>query len=443
MTSSLFGTDGIRGTVGNAPFTLEQLPRLGKAVAAWAMETYGPRPQILVGHDTRGSCSFIKAALQSGLLLHPVTIYDAQVLSTPALYYLTRSQGLFSCGIMISASHNPYHDNGIKLIDASGGKIASNDEQTITNLFATSSLHTINYGSLGTTHSWHEGVDRYIQHVISWFPPEMLAGKKIVLDFAHGATYMLAPRIFAALGATTIALHHEPNGMNINNNCGSLHPEALQQAVTAHNADIGFAFDGDGDRVIAVSRSGEIKDGDDMLALLLAHPHYKETKTVVGTEMTNQGFELYLRERGKELIRTRVGDKYVAQRLEADDLFIGGEPSGHIITRDYLNTGDGIFTALRLLESLTISNNWDMETFQKFPQILINIPIRFKKDLGTSPIAEIIDATHAQLQSGRVVVRYSGTEDVLRIMVEDRELSDVQRLSSYLSQALAQELSTI
>ncbi len=441
MTTNLFGTDGIRGRVGSPLLTLEQLPKLGKALAEWAQQKYGTRPQIVLGHDTRVSCSLLKASLQSGLLLHPTTVYDAQVISTPAIYYLTRHYGLFSCGIVISASHNPHNDNGIKLIDAQTGKLSIEDENIISQLFAQTTLHTVSYSSLGTTHAWYEATEHYISNVISWFSPLFLQGKKIVLDCAHGATSHLAPRIFAALGATTVVIHNEPNGININSNCGSLCPASLQEAVKAHRADIGFAFDGDGDRVIAVARSGDVKDGDDMLALLLNHPDYARTATLVGTEMTNQGFELYLNQQGKQLIRTRVGDKYVSARLEQEMAPLGGEPSGHLILRDYMSTGDGIFTALRLLEAIIHTNNWDMITFEKYPQILINLPIHVKKDLASSPIAEIIDASNAQLHSGRVVVRYSGTEDVLRIMVEDIELTHAQRISNYLSQALAQELS--
>ena len=215
----------------------------------------------------------------------------------------------------------------------------------------------------------------------------------------------------------------------------------MQVAIHKYNADVGFAFDGDGDRVIGVSRTGEIKDGDDLLALLLDHPEYRTTLCLVGTDMTNQGFISFLQKRNISLIRTKVGDKYIAQCLEQKQLMLGGEQSGHIIMRNYLDTGDGLFTALRVLEAMTVTHNWDMITFNKFPQLLISIPVAIKKDLSTPAIATIIEQGHAQLKSGRLVIRYSGTENVLRIMIEDDELSYVHQLGNYLSDALKQVLS--
>lgn len=440
MIKNLFGTDGIRGTVGTYPFKMEQLPHLGNAIALWILEKYGANARIVLAADTRESGPFLKAALQSGLLLHPLMIFDAGVLSTPAVCLLT--QNLYECGIIISASHNHYLDNGIKIVTYDTGKISYDDELRISFLFSNSSFDTYTYSSMGNNQFLEDAsTEDYEEYFSSFFQPNFLKGRKIVLDCAHGALYQLAPRIFTLFGAELVVLNNDPDGTNINHQCGALHPQELQQAVVEHNADIGFAFDGDGDRVIGVSKHGELKDGDDMLAVLLQHPLFASTSTIVGTDMTNYGFECYINSRQKKLIRTAVGDKYVAQKLEQENLLLGGEQSGHIIMRDYLATGDGLFTAFRILEALEFSNNWDMKTFEKYPQILINVPITSKKDLARDPFATLIAESSALLHSGRIIVRYSGTENLLRIMIEDNELQHAQHIGSALSKALQKELS--
>ncbi|MFI5332494.1 MAG: phosphoglucosamine mutase [Candidatus Babeliales bacterium] len=441
MIPSLFGTDGIRGTVGTHPFTRETLPALGSALAQWALETYGTHPRIMIASDTRQSCAFIKAALASGLLQHSVKLYDTQILPTPALCYITQKMGIVDCGIMISASHNLYSDNGIKIIDARRGKLSAYDEQRITDLYTTHQFPEHPYHALGSHEYLFDAATHYSSALSALCTPQFLHGNTIVIDCANGALSTLAPSVFEYFGAQVITLNNTPNGTNINEDCGALHPRSTQAAVARYNADVGFAFDGDGDRVIAISKNGEIKDGDDMLALLLDHPRYCTTPTVVGTDMTNQGFLSFLKQRNISLIRTKVGDKYIAQCLEQQQLILGGEQSGHIIMRDYLDTGDGLCTALRVLEAMSITNNWDMNTFTKFPQLLINIPVAVKKDLSAPAIASIIEQGNAQLKSGRLVVRYSGTENVLRIMIEDDELSYVQQLGNYVADALKQVLS--
>lgn len=441
MSVSLFGTDGIRGPVGRAPFTQEQLPLLGSALAQWSQETYGHHARIALACDTRQSCAYIKAALASGLLHYPIKLSDAGILSTPALSYFTQKMNQVDCGIIISASHNPYNDNGIKIIDARHGKLSAAHEQRISELYTSHTFPENLYHTFGSQEYIPHAALHYSAAVSSWFSPNFLRGKTIVLDCANGALSALAPQIFEQLGAHVIALNNTPNGTNINAACGALHPTAVKIAVERYNADAGFAFDGDGDRVIAVSKNGEIKDGDDILALLLDHPRYCTTSIVVGTDMTNHGFISFLKQRNIRLIRTKVGDKYIAHCLEQEQLLLGGEQSGHIIIRDYLDTGDGLFTALCALEAMSITNNWNMRTFTKFPQLLINIPVSVKKDLSTPAIAHIIEQGNAQLRSGRLVVRYSGTENVLRIMVEDDELSYVQQLGNYVANALKEVLS--
>jgi phosphoglucosamine mutase len=245
-----------------------------------------------------------------------------------------------------------------------------------------------------------------------------LRGLTIVVDAAHGATYRTAPRIFKKLGAQVIMIHNKPNGYNINEACGAVHPESLQQAVIVHGADIGFAFDGDGDRITAVNALGEIKNGDDILALLSEHPAYKQCTTIVGTIMSNCGLEQFLQKQQKNLIRTPVGDKYIAQKLIEEQVMLGGEPSGHIICNDILSTGDGVLAALRVVESMLFNNNPLLTTFTKYPSMLTSIATEHKPDLTQEPYAIIIRDAQQALPHGRIIVRYSGTEPVLRVMVE-------------------------
>jgi phosphoglucosamine mutase len=436
---NLFGTDGIRGCVGDAPLTIDGLHRLGNAISLWAQKKYGAHPTFLLAHDTRVSCSLVKSLLKSGLMLHPVRVYDGDVLPSPAVVQLLYQHPQFNAGIIISASHNPYHDNGIKLVDGALGKISLEDELLITHYFDAHQIEC-DYASLGMEFVWSEAEKKYIDYVVKFFKNNFLHGIKIVLDCANGAAYRVAPYLFRALGADVIMLHEQPNGFNINKNCGAVHPECLQKCVIEQGADIGFAFDGDADRVIAINRYGHIKNGDDILALLMQHPLYKNTPAIVGTSMTNQGFEMFLHKLHKKLIRTAVGDKYVALALAEQNLLLGGEPSGHIILRDYLNTGDGIFVALRLIETVMFLDNWEMDTFQKFPQIIINVPIEHKKDLTSEPLAQLISANQQLLIEGRLIVRYSGTEHLLRIMIEDLDHDRAQAIGDRLSKQLFQLL---
>jgi len=435
---SLFGTDGIRGKVGSEPFIMDSLLSIGHAIGKWAIERYGATPNIILAHDTRASCSLVKSLIKSGLFVHPITVHDAGILPSPALLALMKKNILFDVGIIISASHNPYYDNGIKIVDTTG-KITAYDEERISYLIE--QKKEITYCTLGTEKTIFNAAHLYQEFVLQHFPVNMLSGKKIVLDCAHGATADIACSIFKVLGAQVIPLFNNPNGVNINKQCGALYPQTVQEAIVDQNADIGFAFDGDGDRVIAVNRYGQLKNGDDILALLLDHPIYKQMNTVVGTVMTNQGLQMHLEQQTKTLIRTAVGDKYIAEQLAARSLLIGGEPSGHIILQDYLPTGDGIFTALRICQTICMNGNWDLTTFKKFPQININIPVKLKKDLNESPLREIIEDSTKKLHNGRLLVRYSGTEPLLRIMIEDDDCDHAQMIGTFLSETLQQEIS--
>ena len=436
---NIFGTDGIRTTMGHYPLTSEHLPCVGAAIAQWAQKKYGTKPLVLLAHDTRVSCAFVKASLKNGLLHYPLTIHDAGVLPTPAVFNLIQKDKAYSFGIIISASHNPYQDNGIKIIDAKNGKITEDDEYEISGLIQ-KKIPQQNYESLGSDIPYLDAQKKYLHAVSELFPHRFLSGKKVVLDCAHGAMSAIAPTLFKKCGAHVIALNNRPNGKNINKNCGALSPHALQEKVIETKADVGFAFDGDGDRVIAINRHGELRNGDDILSLLLMHPLYQKLPSVVGTIMTNQGFDVYLQKQNKKLVRVPVGDKYVAEYLEKENLLLGGEQSGHIIMRDYMNTGDGIVVALRLLETMILHNKFDMETFIKYPQILLNVPVVHKRDLSTPALAEIIQLSKTLLSTGRLIVRYSGTENLLRIMVEDIDAIIAQKIVHDLSQKLQRAL---
>lgn len=440
MIYNFFGTDGIRTMVGKPPLTKEQLPLLGYAIGKWLQQTYGTFPNILLAHDTRNSASFIRSALISGLTQMPITIYDADVLPTPAVCTLVKNNPTIHAGIIISASHNIYTDNGIKIIDAQGNKINMADELYISD--ALQNTHNNSIPPLFGTHlHWPEAAQQYINTLVNAMAPTRLDGTIIMLDCANGATSFVAPAIFKQLGAHVITLHNNPKGNNINAECGSVHPHKLQKEIIKNNAHIGFAFDGDGDRVIMVTKNGTIKDGDDMLALLANHPRYLKETMIVGTIMSNKGVENHLRTQNKYFTRVAVGDKEIAHTLTTHNWLLGGEPSGHIIMRDYLNSGDGIYTALRITEMLTLSNNWAVETFEKYPQLLINIPVIHKHDLTDPIVSTIITKYQSYLPNGRLEVRYSGTEPVLRIMIEDRDAHHAQHIGTHLSTDLQQTLS--
>lgn len=442
-----FGTDGIRAHANEYPFTQKALHALGQAIAQWALEKYGTsRPGVLIGHDTRISCPRIKADLIEGLAQANIDIVDGGILPTPTVYQLIKDNERFNFGIVISASHNPYYDNGIKLFDALASKLSKADEEYIISHF--SRWYTEQDGSKApclksSVEIWSNAEQSYQKKIASHFPPDFLKGLKIVLDCANGATSHIAPDLFTQLGAEVITIANQPNGTNINAQCGATHPENLQKQVLEYNAHIGFAFDGDGDRLIVVNHSGSIKNGDDVLFLLLTLPEYATTQAIVGTVMSNQGFEQALDKLNKKLIRTKVGDKYVAEALASNKLALGGEISGHTIIYDYMPTSDGIFVALKILKAALITNNWELKTFTAFPQVLLNLPIKNKKDLNIEPFSTIVATYEKTLKDGRILVRYSGTENILRVMTEaqsqEQAKTTAQELAQALQHALAQD----
>lgn len=441
----IFGTDGIRKTVGIFPLTQEHLPHLGHALAQFAQQQYNHQPRILIGHDTRISCAWVKATLKSGLLTCPVKLYDAQVLPTPGVCALVEKNQQFDLGIIISASHNPYQDNGIKIITRSG-KLSAADEENITNLFyeslerSTQPNNSCTYQIFGTDELYESAQKDYSNLITSFFGQPFLSGKKIVLDLAHGATSVIAQAIFTQLGAEVITINAAPNGTNINSNCGAVHPEQLATRVLQEHAFAGCAFDGDGDRITMVNHYGEFLDGDELVALLSTHPAYEQQKIIVSTIMANHSLHAWLATHNKELIRTDVGDKHVGSALKLHGALLGGEPSGHVITHDFLSIGDGIFAALRSLQAALVTNNLRMKTFTPWPQVTINIPISHKKDLTTHPYADLLAHYKSKLPQGRLIVRYSGTENLLRVMVEDANQEHAHDVGNALAHTLQQQL---
>ncbi len=439
---SFFGTDGIRASIGTSFFTHETLPPVAHAIGRWITTTYAREnvhPRTLIIHDTRNSCAYIKAACKTVFLAMGIDVFDAGVLPTPAAAFLIKKNG-YDCALIISASHNPWYDNGIKIMDGSG-KLSPQAEQMMSTYIMNPVPLQIDYRNLGQE-KIVDGIQEYHDVLIPFFEKNFLQGKKIVLDCANGATSAIAPEMFAHFGAEVIPLNQQPDGFNINLACGSLAPEQLKQAVLHHQADMGFAFDGDGDRVLMMNKEGVLKNGDDILALLSQHPDYVQQTTIVGTIMSNLGLEAWLTAQNKKFIRTAVGDKYVVQALNTHQALLGGERSGHIVLKNYTHTGDGLLVALKIAETLLLLNNPMAQTFTPFPQVLLTVPVKKICNLAENPYDGLIQQAEKLIPSGRISVRYSGTEkNMLRIMVESELFHDAHTIAHHLAHSLQKELS--
>lgn len=428
---SLFGTDGIRGKVTSGFFSTASLIHAGAAIGRWACARHGHRPTLIIGYDTRYSAQHIKQALIEGLTQVPVDILDAHIIPTPAAAHLLQCMPHVAAAIIISASHNDAQDNGIKLFDQKIGKLTSQDELDITRYYHEESdaSRTEKAPSLhGCVLPLSHASATYVQHLYteiikSCTPLVPTPNYHVVLDVAYGAMAHIATQVFEKCGAKVTTLHSTPDGYNINQQAGSTDPRALQAAVIREKADLGFAFDGDGDRVVAVNKHGQLKNGDDLLYLLLTHPDYAHTPSVVGTIMTNGGLEHALAQQNKTLLRTPVGDRFIMDALNREKLLLGGEPVGHIILRNHLYTGDGLLVALKILETIAITSNWDMTTFTHYAQASYKLPIEKRPNLTNEPFAQIIQNAQELITPGRVLVRYSGTEPVLRITTEAEDVS--------------------
>ena len=437
-----FGTDGIRGKVGEAPITPEFILKLGWAIGR-VMQRDG-KDGILIGKDTRISGYMFESALQAGLSAAGVNISLLGPMPTPGIAYLTRTLHA-QAGIVISASHNPFYDNGIKFFSSEGTKLPDELEFAIEDELD-KPMVTVDSKHLGKAKRIVDAAGRYIEFCKSTIPSKIdLRGMKIVVDCAHGATYHIAPNVFKELGATVIAIGSEPNGLNINLGCGSTKPEMLQAAVIEHQADIGVALDGDGDRLIMVDHKGEEVDGDEILFIIAESRHQSDSLngSVVGTVMSNLGLEHALRERGIGFERALVGDRYVMEVLKREGWMIGGESSGHILCLDRTSTGDGIVSALQVIAAMFEGGNTLHELksgMRKYPQHLVNVAADKSFDLSGSDVVKraIRDVEVELAETGRVLLRPSGTEPVVRVMVEGVESSQVIRLANKLANVIVE-----
>jgi phosphoglucosamine mutase len=424
-----FGTDGIRGTVGESPITVDFVLKLGWA-AGRVLGQQG-HSKVLIGKDTRISGYMLESALEAGFSAAGVDVCLLGPMPTPAIAYLTQKLGA-TAGIVISASHNPYQDNGIKFFNELGQKLPESLEKDIERLMSLPML-TAHSDMLGKATRITDAAEQYADFCKSQFPFLRLDGFKIVLDCAHGATYHIAPELFKSLGADIISIGVNPDGRNINADCGSTHPEALSEAVKTNQADLGIAFDGDGDRLLMVDASGEVVDGDQLLYIIAKFMHNQNALTggIVGTLMSNLGLEVAIRAMGLDFVRTQVGDKHVLAALQEKNWILGGESSGHLIQMRRQPTGDGIMSALQVLEVLQnsgLSLREALTGLHKYPQVMINVPVKCQQDPMLQPaIAEAVAKIEADFKGeGRVLLRRSGTEPLVRVMVEGKDPVRVQ-----------------
>ena len=438
MSKQYFGTDGIRGRVGEAPITPDFVIRLGYAAGrVLALNSHlsaGARPTVLIGKDTRISGYMLEAALEAGLTAAGVDTLLTGPMPTPAVAYLTRALRA-QAGIVITASHNPFEDNGIKFFSSAGLKLDDTIEHAI-ELELAQPMACMPSAKLGKARRIDDAPGRYVEFCKSTFPNHLdLRGLKIVLDCAHGATYHVAPPVFHELGAEVIAIGNKPNGLNINLDAGSTHPQALQAAVVEHKADLGIAFDGDGDRVMMVDGEGNLLDGDQLLYIIASGLHSKCDLQggVVGTLMTNLAMEHALASQKIPFVRAKVGDRYVLEQLNKTGWRLGGENSGHILTLDKTTSGDAIVAALQVLHALKLSGK-TLATLGAelvlYPQVLINVATNKKLDLNHTDIQAAVKAAETTLYgTGRVLLRASGTEPKIRVMVEGQDGKLVQKLA--------------
>lgn len=441
MAKQLFGTDGIRGIPGEYPLDDATLIRTGIALGDY-LRRAGTRARVLIGRDTRESGPHIAERIARGLETAGAEPVSAGVLTTPGVAWLVHREG-FAAGVVISASHNPYHDNGVKLISSSGMKFPDAVEAGLEK-FIFSTKHTTPVATsmrADGNESLHEDYLAGLRAAL--LAGANLSGMRVVLDCANGAASQLAPRLFRSLGATAVAMNDVPDGRNINASCGSLHPESMQERVVKEGAALGVAFDGDADRAIFSSASGKLVDGD---GVLLAMGRYMRAKgtlkgdTVVGTTMANLGLERALGKEGLKLARTAVGDRYVLEEMQRIGANLGGEQSGHILFLDDATTGDGMLTALKIASLVALEGPLDglVTGLKIFPQKIVNVRVRSKPALETLPeVARVLgDAEKTLGNSGRVVLRYSGTEPLARVMVEAERPEDVQRWTDALATAV-------
>jgi phosphoglucosamine mutase len=446
--SRLFGTDGIRGVANEPPLTPDLAYRVGRElVATLAGQRGDERVRVVIGRDTRRSGPLLESAMAAGLLSAGADCFAVGVLPTPGIALLTRALDAHG-GIVLSASHNPFEDNGIKLFSAEGTKFPDAwEEQIEARLAGPDTAPRARAAGIGRLVTYDRAEKYYVDFLARCFPLD-LAGLTIVLDCAHGATYRVAPAVFRRLGARVVTTCARPDGTNINAGCGALHPERLRRRLAAAGADVGFAFDGDGDRLISVDHRGEIRDGDYVLAIAGRHMAARgrlKANTVVTTVMANLGLDEALAAAGIAVVKTQVGDRYVHEEMLRSGANLGGEQSGHLLFPDYAPTGDGILSALAVLgvmretgESLASL----AACMRKFPQVLVNVPVVRKPPIESlTDVAERIRGFEREMDgTGRILVRYSGTESLARVMIEGADGARIRAMADELAAAIRREL---
>ena len=439
--SNFFGTDGIRGEVGKAPITADFLLKVGWAVGSVLRESGSA--SIIIGKDTRVSGYLFESALEAGFLSAGVNVGMLGPMPSPAIAYLTQAFGA-DAGVVISASHNHFQDNGVKFFSSMGVKLGDDVQKAIEDKLSTPMV-SVDSASIGKAKRYGQAVGRYIEFCKSTFDKNCdLSNLKIIIDCANGATYHIAEDVFSELGAAVFMINNNPDGYNINRDCGATDTRHLQQEVKDQNADIGIAFDGDGDRLIMVDHKGEEVDGDELVAIIAASwkkAGYLKSNTVVGTKMTNLGIRKALTELDINFIEANVGDRYVMEKLIQNEAILGGEGSGHIICLNKSTSGDGIIAALQVLEVLAKSGkslNTLKNNMTKFPQILINIKTNTQLDLNNNKVInKAIKSVEKKLSnSGRVLIRKSGTEPLIRVMVESDNLDLATESANYLAEII-------
>jgi phosphoglucosamine mutase len=449
MTRKYFGTDGIRGRVGETPITADFFLKLGWAAGQVLTRNAVGKKRVLIGKDTRVSGYMFESALEAGLIAAGVDVDMLGPMPTPAIAYLTRTFRA-AAGIVISASHNPVEDNGIKFFGADGYKLSDEIELEIEALLD-QPLVTNGSNYLGKARRISDAAGRYVEFCKGSLPAGFtLSGMKVVLDCAHGATYDVAPKVFKELGATTITMGNQPNGFNINDQCGSTYTTGLSSAVLDQQADLGIAFDGDGDRVLFIDNQGDLVDGDELLFIIAQHRHTFQggCNGVAGTQMSNLGLELALADMQIPFVRTKVGDRYVVEAMKEHDWHLGGEGSGHVLCSDLNTTGDGIVSALQVLRAVSDSGKSLRELkagMTKLPQLMINV--RLPRKIDISDDAEIngavADAEKQLAGRGRVLLRPSGTEPLIRVMVEGEDSALVERSAVAIAGIVKQRVAAV
>ena len=450
MEKKLFGTDGVRGVANIEPMTTEMAMQLGRAAAFVFKNGKNRRHRVVIGKDTRLSGYMIENALVAGICSMGVDVLVVGPLPTPGIAFITSSMRA-DAGVVISASHNPYQDNGIKFFSNSGYKLPDDLELKIEDLIINHRLDELRpiADEVGKAYRIDDAIGRYVVFLKNTFPKDLdLQGLRIVLDCANGAGYKVAPAVLTELGAEVITIGVKPNGMNINDGCGSLYPEVMAAKVREYRADLGIALDGDADRVIFVDEKGEDVDGDHIMAICgtaLIKAGQLNKKTVVATVMSNMGLDIAMKKAGGKVVRTAVGDRYVVEEMLKGGYNLGGEQSGHMIFLDHNTTGDGMLSALQVLAIIQRTGKRLSELAQvmtSLPQVLINVRVRKKTDLKEiAPIKETIDRVEAELgDKGRVLVRYSGTEPLLRIMIEGEDQNRIEGLAEQVAGAVQEHL---